>query len=66
MTQAQEPGLPMDSFKVLAKLSGMEFTDQHLEEIAPQLQLAMDTLSRLNELDLGDIEPASIFQLKKE
>lgn len=66
MTQPKSPEVSKETLKAIARLSGIELTDQRLEEIAPQIQQALDSLARLNELNLGDAEPANIFRAKRE
>lgn len=66
MTQPKSPEVSKETLKAIARLSGIELTDQRLEEIAPQIQQTLDSLARLNELNLGDAEPANIFRAKRE
>ncbi|MBI4337167.1 MAG: hypothetical protein HY683_04975 [Chloroflexi bacterium] len=62
MPEAKE--LTAQQLKVVAQFMGLELSDQRLEELAPQIKELMARISRLNELDLRDVEPAFIAPLQ--
>ena len=65
MAQSQAPKVTKETLKTLASLSGIELSDERLEQLVPQMQATLDSLAKLDELDLGDTEPAFIFPMKK-
>ncbi|MBK35725.1 MAG: hypothetical protein CME26_09385 [Gemmatimonadetes bacterium] len=50
-----------DTVSELARLAGIEIADNELEEIANRFSSLMEELDRLNELDLANIQPVTIF-----
>ena len=45
----------------LAKLAGFEIADNELEEVTSRFASLMQEMDRLNDLDLSDIQPVTIF-----
>ncbi len=50
-----------DTVSELARLASIEIADNELEEIANRFSSLMEELDRLNELDLANIQPVTIF-----
>jgi Asp-tRNA(Asn)/Glu-tRNA(Gln) amidotransferase C subunit len=47
--------------RVAAEMAGIQFTDEELEQLAPQVAALLADLSTLEELDLSQVEPALLF-----
>lgn len=47
--------------QVAAEMAGIQFTDEELEQLAPQMAALLADLSALEVLDLSQVEPAVIF-----
>ncbi len=45
----------------LARLAGIEIADDELEEVTNRFSSLMEELNRLNDLDMENIFPVSIF-----
>ena len=45
----------------LARLAGLEIADDELEEVTNRFSSLMEELNRLNDLDMENIFPVSIF-----
>tara|TARA_B100001123_G_C15015719_1_gene909401 strand:- start:253 stop:438 length:186 start_codon:yes stop_codon:yes gene_type:complete len=50
-----------DTVSELARLAGIEIADDELDEVANRFSSLMVELDRLNELDLANIQPVTIF-----
>jgi Asp-tRNA(Asn)/Glu-tRNA(Gln) amidotransferase C subunit len=50
-----------DQIRALASLVGISISEQDLPEVTNRFQSLMAELNTLNELDLADIQPASVF-----
>ena len=46
--------------QVAAEMAGIQFTDEELEQLAPQMAVMLADLSALEALDLSQMEPAVI------
>ena len=55
-----------DALRAMASLSGLELSDERLEELLPVVQRSADMAARLDELDLEGVEPAIIFKAHGE
>lgn len=47
--------------QVAAEMAGIQFTDEELEQLVPQMAVLLADLSALEALDLSQVEPAVIF-----
>ena len=50
----------------MAAASGLELTDQQLDELLPQVQRSVEGIKGLEALDLQDVEPAVSFKIDAE
>tara|TARA_B100000809_G_C14787462_1_gene405336 strand:- start:96 stop:290 length:195 start_codon:yes stop_codon:yes gene_type:complete len=50
-----------DQVRALASLVGISITEQDLPEVTNRFSSLMAELNTLNELDLADIQPVSVF-----
>ena len=50
----------------MASASGLDLTDDQLDDLLPQVQRSVDELERLDILDLQDVEPAVHFRADSE
>ncbi|MBQ12052.1 MAG: hypothetical protein CMJ45_10950 [Planctomyces sp.] len=50
-----------DQIRALASLVGISISEQDLPEVTNRFQSLMAELNTLNELDLADIQPVSVF-----
>ena len=55
-----------DQVRALAILVGISITDQDLPEVTSRFLSLMSELSTLDELDLADIQPVSVFPDESE
>ena len=49
------------SIKAMADASGIELTSEELEQLLDQIQISRDELDLVDNLNLGDVEPAIVF-----
>ena len=47
----------------MAAASGLELSEQQLDELLPQVQRSVEGLEGLEALDLQDVEPAVTFKI---
>lgn len=52
--------------EVAEKLGGLSLTTADLEALAPQLETLLSDLQLLESLDLGEIEPETLFDMQGE
>jgi len=52
--------------RVVAEMAGIQFTEEELEQLAPQVAALLADLSTLEELDLSQVEPALRFICPEE
>ena len=50
-----------DQVRGLARLVGISISDQDLPEVASRFLSLMTELESLNQLDLSDVQPVSVF-----
>jgi len=55
-----------DQVRALASLVGISITEQDLPEVANRFSSLMAELNTLNELELADIQPVSVFPDESE
>jgi Asp-tRNA(Asn)/Glu-tRNA(Gln) amidotransferase C subunit len=55
-----------DQVRALASLVGITITEQDLPEVTNRFQSLMAELNTLNDLDLADIQPVSVFPDENE
>jgi Asp-tRNA(Asn)/Glu-tRNA(Gln) amidotransferase C subunit len=55
-----------DQVRALASLVGISITEQDLPEVTNRFQSLMAELNTLNDLDLADIQPVSVFPDENE
>ncbi|MCH7745449.1 MAG: hypothetical protein IIC84_05170 [Chloroflexi bacterium] len=60
------PQISKEALKAMAEMSGLNFSDETLEELLPQIQQAAEALSGLDALNLGEVEPAITFKTEGE
>ena len=60
------PQISKEALKAMASMSGLNFSDEKLEELLPQIQQAAEALSGLDALNLGEVEPAITFKTEGE
>jgi len=51
-----------EAMRALARLSGLDLSDERLEALLPQMQATLEAVSGLNALDMEGIEPAVTFE----
>ena len=59
-------GSTPDQIRALASLAGISITEQDLPEVSNRFQSLIAELNTLNELELADIQPVSLFPDKSE
>ncbi len=60
------PQISKETLKAMASISGLNFSDDTLEELLPQIQQAAEALSGLDVLNLDEVEPAITFKTEGE
>ena len=53
------PRVTKETLKAMAQLSGLELSDEALEELLPQIRQTVESLAGL---DLQSVEPAIVFK----
>ncbi len=51
-----------EALRAMAEMSGMELSDEQLDELLPQVQRAVGSIGGLDVLDLAAAEPAVVFK----
>ena len=55
--------LTIDTLRTLAKVQGLELTDDELAGLAPLVQAARSMMESLRDALPGDVEPASQYRM---
>ena len=55
-----------ETLKAMASMLGLEFSDEKLESLLPQIKRSVDFMDELDLLDLKDVEPAIVFNADSE
>ena len=58
--------ITVETLRAMASASGLDLTDDQLDDLLPQVQRAVDELERLDILELQDVEPAVQFRADLE
>ncbi len=58
--------ITVETLRAMASASGLELTDEQLDDLLPQVQRSVDELEQLDILDLQDVEPAVHFRADSE
>ena len=61
-----KPQITKEALRAMANLSGLEISDQQMEELQPQVQRVVEGLEGLDVLNLEEIEPAVVFKPETE
>ena len=61
-----QPKITKDALRAMAAASGLELSDEQLDELLPQVLRSVDGLDDLDVLDLQDVEPAVLFKTDQE
>ena len=62
-----EDGMSKETFLRMAEASGLDVRDDsHMEELYSYLQSVLPGLKLIQELDLAEVEPATVFFTPKE
>ena len=56
------PQVSKETLEAMAALSGLELSDERLEELLPQARKAAEGTASLDGLDFEGIEPAVVFR----
>ena len=59
----REPRITKDTLRAMAAASGLDLTDQQLDDLLPQVQRSVEGIERLEALELQDVEPAVSFKI---
>ncbi len=65
MEQSERPRLSPDVFRGYAEFAGVKFSVDQLERIIPRVERYLKEIKRLEEIDVGEVEPAIIFSIKQ-
>ena len=52
--------------EMIHKLGGVSLSSSELEELAPQLETLFQDIQILEALDLGEVEPETLFDIQGE
>ncbi len=55
------PRISKETLRAMAGLSGLDLSDEKLEELLPQVQQAVESLGEIDVLNLSGVEPAVGF-----
>ena len=58
--------ITVETLRAMASASGLDLTDDQLDDLLPQVQRSVDELERLDVLELQDVEPAVQFRADLE
>ena len=58
--------ITVETLRAMASASGLDLTDDQLDDLLPQVQRSVDELERLDILELQDVEPAVLFRADSE
>ena len=58
---ADEVGLSREAFLHVAQASGLDAKDPHMEDLYRHVQSVLASIRGIWELDVADVEPATIF-----
>ena len=61
-----KPQVTKETLRAMAELSGLELSDEELEELLPQVQRTVEGMEGLNILNLENVEPAVVFRAYKD
>jgi hypothetical protein len=54
---------PLDTLRRIAALAGYSWTDAELEALRPAVERALESLERLEDVPLGDVEPTTHYRV---
>jgi Asp-tRNA(Asn)/Glu-tRNA(Gln) amidotransferase C subunit len=57
---------PQTIGEMLRKLGGLSLSPSELEELAPHLETLFSDLQTLTSIDLGEVEPETLFDVQGE
>jgi Asp-tRNA(Asn)/Glu-tRNA(Gln) amidotransferase C subunit len=57
---------PQTIAEIVHKLGGLSLSPSELEELAPQLETLFRDIQTLESLDLGEVEPETLFDIQGE
>ena len=57
---------PQTIAEMVHKLGGLSLSSSELEELAPQLETLFRDIQTLESLDLGEVEPETLFDIQGE
>ena len=66
MEQSEKSRLSQDILRRFAEFAGVKFSEARLERIVPRVERYLEDVSRLEEVDVSEVEPTVIFSMKKE
>ena len=61
-----KPQVSKEELRAMAGLSGLELSDERLDDLLPQVRQAAEGLEGLDALDLESIDPALVFKVDRE
>ena len=50
-----------EEMRTLAQIAGLDLSEERLDQLLPQMQAVVDSVAKLDELELGDTPPAFTF-----
>lgn len=57
---------PQTIAEMVRKLGGLSLSPSELEELAPHLETLFRDLHTLESIDLGEVEPETLFDVQRE
>ena len=60
-----KPRVTKEALRALAGLTGLQLTDERLEELLPRVQQSAESLAKLDALDLQSAEPSIVFRAQR-
>ena len=66
MEQSEKSRLSQDTLRRFAEFAGVKFSEARLERIVPRVERYLEDVNTLEEVDVSEAEPATIFSMKQE
>ena len=57
-----QPKVSKEALKAIAAMSGLDLSDERLEDLLPEVGRVVEGLAALEALDLEGVEPATVFR----
>ena len=59
------PQITKEALKAMARMSGLELSEERLEKLLPEVQRVVEAMGELDVQDFEHIEPAVVFRVEE-